>query len=52
MIETMEEISSNELIGQYSVDDKGCLVYKVNSYSVNDYVNAILGGEYIQKEIL
>ena len=49
MIETMEEISSNGLIGQYSVDDKGCLVYKVNSYSVNDYVNAILGGEYIQK---
>lgn len=49
MIETMEEISFNGLIGQYSVDDTGCLVYRVNSYSVNDYVNAILGGEYIQK---
>lgn len=49
MIETMGEIRSNGLIGQYSVDDTGCLVYKVNSYSVNDYVNAILGGEYIQK---
>lgn len=49
MIETMEEISSNGLIGQYLVEDTGCLVYKVNSYSVNDYVNAILGGEYIQK---
>ena len=49
MIETMEEISSNGLIGKYSVDDAGCLVYKVNSYSVNDYVNAILGGDYIQK---
>lgn len=49
MIETMEEISSNGLIGQYSVDDTGCLIYIVNSYSVNDYVNAILGGEYIQK---
>lgn len=49
MIETMEEISSNGLIGKYLVDDTGCLVYKVNSYSVNDYVNAILGGEYIQK---
>ncbi len=49
MIETMEEITSNGLIGQYLVDDTGCLVYKVNSYSVNDYVNAILGGEYIQK---
>jgi len=49
MIETMDEISSNGLIGQYSVDDTGCLVYRVNSYSVNDYVNAILGGEYIQE---
>jgi cytosine-specific methyltransferase len=48
MIETMEEISSNGLIGQYLVDDTGCLVYRVNSYSVNDYVNAILGCEYIQ----
>lgn len=48
MIETMEEISSNGLIGQYLEDDTGCLVYRVNSYSVNDYVNAILGGEYIQ----
>lgn len=49
MIETMEEISSNGLIGQYSVDDTGCLIYRINSYSVNDYVNAILGGEYIQE---
>lgn len=49
MIETMTEISSNGLIGNYSVDDNGCLIYKVNSYSVNDYVKAVLGGEYIQK---
>lgn len=49
MIETMEEINSNGLIGQYLLDDEGYLIYKVNSYSVNDYVNAILGGEYIQK---
>ena len=49
MIETMKEIDSNGLIGRYSVDDTGCLVYIVNSYSVNDYVKAILGGEYIQK---
>jgi len=48
MIETMSEISSNGLIGSYAVDDAGCLIYKVNSYSVNDYVKAILGGEYIQ----
>lgn len=49
MIETIEEITSNGLIGQYLVDDEGYLIYKVSSYSVNDYVNAILGGEYIQK---
>ena len=49
MIETMEEITSNGLIGQYLVDDEGYLIYKVSSYSVNDYVNAILGGEYLQK---
>lgn len=48
MIETMSEISSNGLIGSYAVDNAGCLIYKVNSYSVNDYVKAILGGEYIQ----
>ena len=48
MIETMTEISSNGLIGYYAVDDAGCLIYKVNSYSVNDYVKAILGGEYVQ----
>lgn len=47
MISTIFEIRSNGLIGEYSVKD-GALIYTVNSYSVIDYVNAILGGEYIQ----
>ena len=48
MIAIIEEISINGLIGSYEVNEVGCLVFRVNSYSVNDYVNAILGGEYIQ----
>lgn len=41
------EIKNNGLIGEYTVKD-GKLYYSVNSYSVIDYVNAILGGEYAQ----
>ena len=48
MISTVSEIKNNGLIGKFSVREDGALVYKVNSYSVIDYVNAILGGEYIQ----
>lgn len=48
MISTIYEIKNNGLIGQFSVNENGILIYKVNSYSVIDYVNAILGGEYIQ----
>lgn len=48
MISTVNEIKNNGLIGQFSVAKDGTLVFKVNSYSVIDYVNAILGGEYIQ----
>ena len=48
MISTIYEIKNNGLIGQFSVNENGALIYKVNSYSVIDYVNAILGGEYIQ----
>ena len=48
MISTVNEIKSNGLIGHFYVDNNGALIYKVNSYSVIDYVNAILGGEYIQ----
>ena len=41
------EINDNQLIGQYETDGN-CLCYSVNSYAVIDYVNAILGQEYIQ----
>jgi len=45
---TMDEIRSNGLIGQYIYDNEKGLMFEVNSYSVIDYVNAILGDEYIQ----
>ena len=48
MISTIKEIKNNGLIGQFSVNKNGALIYKVNSYSVIDYVEAILGGEYAQ----
>lgn len=48
MISTMREIKQNELIGVYRVTETGMLVFDVNSYSVIDYVNAILGDEYVQ----
>lgn len=49
LIEFITEISDNELIGQYEYSDEEGLRFIVNSYSVIDYVNAILGNEYIQK---
>ncbi len=48
MISTMREIQQNELIGSYRVTEEGSLVFDVNSYSVIDYINAILGDEYVQ----
>lgn len=48
MIATVREIRQNELIGTYRMNDKGALVFDVNSYSVIDYINAILGDEYVQ----
>lgn len=48
MISMINEIKSNGLIGTFCVNESGALIYKVNSYSVIDYVNAILGGEYTQ----
>lgn len=48
MISTMREIQQNELIGTYRITEDGCLVFDVNSYSVIDYINAILGDEYVQ----
>ena len=44
---TAEEIKDNQLIGEYLLDGTN-LSFAVNSYAVIDYVNAILGDEYIQ----
>ena len=49
LIEFITEISENELIGQYEYSVEDGLRFVVNSYSVIDYVNAILGDEYIQQ---
>ncbi len=48
MISIVNEIKNNGLIGKFNISEDGALVFKVNSYSVIDYINAILGGEYIQ----
>ena len=48
-LNTIKEIDDNDLAGEYSVNDKNELVYSVNSYSVIDYIQAVLGGEYVQK---
>lgn len=49
LIEFITEIKENKLIGQYEYSEESGLRFVVNSYSVIDYVNAILGNEYIQK---
>ena len=46
--QTIVEAYDNQLIGKYSVE-KGELIFTVKSYAVIDYVNAILGNEYIQR---
>lgn len=45
----INEIKQNELIGTFRLLDSGTLCFDVNSYSVIDYINAILGDEYKQK---
>ena len=47
-VRVIKEIRDNQLIGEYCLNEKGELVFRVNSYSVIDYINAILGGEYYQ----
>lgn len=49
LMDFISEISQNELIGQYEYSVEDGLRFIVNSYSVIDYVNAILGDDYIQK---
>lgn len=49
VLRTITEIYENKLMGRFITNDKNDLMYEVNSYSVIDYVNAILGDEYSQK---
>ncbi len=49
LIESITEIKENGLIGRYEYSAEEGLCFNVNSFSVIDYVNAILGGQYIQK---
>lgn len=48
MLSTIHEIRQNELIGSYRTTETGALYFDVNSYSVIDYINAILGDKYVQ----
>lgn len=48
LIQHIKEIQNNGLIGRYVYSEKEGLRFVVNSYSVIDYVNAILGNMYIQ----
>ena len=48
LLSTIKEIKQNGLIGHYSINEENELVFTTYSYSVIDYVNAILGGEYVQ----
>lgn len=47
-LHTITEIYENKLIGKFVVSDSNDLLYEVKSYSVIDYIKAILGDEYIQ----
>lgn len=44
----ISEIKENGLIGEYVYSEAKGLEFKVDSYSVIDYVNAILGNQYVQ----
>lgn len=48
-VATIKEINDNQLIGSYFVNN-GRLFFYVRSYSVRDYINAVLGGDYVQAE--
>lgn len=42
------EIKDNNLIGDFYCDLKGNVLFETSSYSVIDYINAILGDDYVQ----
>ena len=46
---SIREIYHNRLIGDYKKDIDNNVVFATKSYSVIDYINAILGNRYIQK---
>ena len=48
MISTIREIRQNELIGSFDENLTDSLIFSVNSYSVIDYINAILDNKYVQ----
>ncbi len=48
LFSVIQEIHKNRIIGDYTIDDEGFLVFTTHSYSVIDYINAILNGEYVQ----
>lgn len=47
-VKTLQEITQNGIIGEFSVGNDSSLLFTTHSYSVIDYINAILGGEYYQ----
>ncbi len=46
---SIKEIYQNRLIGTYQKDADDNVVFATKSYSVIDYINAILGNQYTQK---
>lgn len=48
-VSIINEIRHNKLIGNFRIVESGALVFDVKSYSVIDYINAILGDEYVQE---
>jgi len=46
---SIKEIYNNKLIGKFVLDEGNNVVFSTKSYSVIDYVNAILGDQYEQK---
>jgi DNA (cytosine-5)-methyltransferase 1 len=49
-LNVMEELSENKIIYGLTVDEMtGVVIANVKSYSVLDYIEAILGDEYVQK---
>ena len=49
LLRELDEIQRNGLIGKYEYSVENGLIFAVDSYAVIDYVNAILGDDYVQK---